>query len=204
MKPVMKSATWHERAAQLRARRAATDRELQSLETARQTEVLAAMLGDTAAQRRLDRARDRGALLADQAAALDQAVALAEAEIARLDAAMAEAAAAAERDRLADLLAARLAVVAKIEQALRDLLTALRQVEALGSEIDRHHAALGGARQVLPPLAPEATGGRLAEFMAGLGYGDFLPLPRPESRAPIASIAAAEEAAQSVYHQKAT
>ncbi len=93
----------------------------------------------------------------------------------------------------------RLALVEEIEQRLRAVTPLMAQLATHSGEIEQAHAALGGVRPFLPPLAQDAVGGRLAEFMTGCGFADWLPLARPEFRPALDSWAKAERESQEAY-----
>lgn len=187
------------KAAQLLDRRAALARELDETDVARGRLALAAALGDQAGKRGLDRLLARGGEIEAQIAALDAALAAAEAE--RLAAAAAQAAAERRIDaqHLQRLLAERLEMAAVIDGDLRGLRGRLARFAAIGAEISARHGALSGARLREDPLRAEAMGGRLAEVMVGLGFDAWLPLARPEIRPPQDSLRAAESIAQRAY-----
>ncbi|TDQ82513.1 hypothetical protein A8950_2336 [Dongia mobilis] len=176
---------------------------------------LRAALGDAAARTLTEAALAKAALLAAEAAALDRAIA---ADRAAGEAAAARTAAIAGR-RAAKMveaqLAERLRVAGEVERLARRLFAQVERLGGLGAAIDDAidgnagaqrlgAAALEGeipARRFQAPLGMAATGGRLAEFMAGLGFDAFLPLPRPETRAPIDALRAAEASAQEPYRR---
>jgi hypothetical protein len=133
------------------------------------------------------------------AASLTQGLAVVTQEISAAEAGAALDARSAELAQYGEKLARRLALIDEIEQRVQVLAPLLAKLGALTAEIETTHAKLGGARPILPPLAQEAVGGRLAEFMAGNGFADWLPLPQPEIRPPLASWAAAERDVQEAY-----
>jgi hypothetical protein len=165
----------------------------------RQHMLLAAARGNPDVQRQLQQLTERDGRLLMAATLTGEALALATREIAAaeaegLGAARAEALAALDRQ-----LRQRLVLVAEVERAIDALRLALEQLGAAGAEITERHHAIGGQRRFLPPLGQEAAGGRLAEYISGLGLDCWLPLPRPEARPPISSLVAAEAAAQESY-----
>jgi hypothetical protein len=193
------SADWHGCAADLAGKQTANEAERAGIATERQSLALAAATGDASARKRLARLAARERSLDLDAASIEHGLALAREGIAAADAQRAtearQHAIAEHNERLEE----RLEVVAKIEQAVRDIVPLLDALDDLGSRIAASHAALGGKRPLLPPLAQEAVGGRLAEFLAGIGFADWLPVTRPEIRPAIASWNAAEDAAQAGY-----
>lgn len=190
---------WRQCAADLQQRQQANDAERQRLTRKRQESALAAARGDTVAQRQIARLAEREASLDLAAASLDQGMAVAAQEIGSWEARVVhenrETGIAAFRDKLTG----RLALVAVIERQVRDIAPLLDQLATITAEIAEAHAALGGARSVLPPLARESVGGRLAEFMAGCGFADWLPVARPEVRPAIRSWLEAEQVVQQSY-----
>lgn len=190
---------WRQCAADLQQRQHANHGERQQLAQKRQAWALAAARGDTTAQRQIARLADREVSLQLVATSLDQGLAVAAQEIGSREALVAqenrEAAIVAFRGKLS----ARLALVATIEQQIRDIAPLLGELATVTAEIEETHASLGGERSVLPPLAQESVGGRLAEFMAGRGFADWLPVARPEIRPAIGSWIEAEQAAQKSY-----
>jgi hypothetical protein len=193
-------AALREKAGQLLARRAEIAGEIGENAQQRQTQALKAALGDIQAKRGFDRILGRGAELAAQAAALDDALRAADTEIAVAEAEAARVMAQQMSMELTAHCAARLVLAGDIERRLQDLLPMVMRLGASASEIERRHRELGGVQRILTPLSPDAVAGRLAEFMAGLGYDAWLPLARPESRPALASLQAAEALAQVHYH----
>lgn len=192
-------AGWLACAADLRAKQIDQAAERADLGVRRQVLALAAATGDGRAQKRIEQLAARGAALdlsaANLAAALERAgseIAAAEADLARE--ARTEALAQHEQRRTD-----RLGLVAAIEQRLQEMAPLLDALGHSTRELIASHAALGGASTPLPPLASEAVGGRLAEFMTGIGFADWLPLARPEIRPALASWLEAEAAAQESY-----
>jgi hypothetical protein len=175
---------------------------------------LRAALGDAAARTEAAAALARSALLAAEAAALDRAIA---SDAAAGEAAAARAATIARRRAAEAILAQlieRVRVAGEVERLARRLFDRMEHLGRLGRSIDLAVEAAtdgkgGGAaldgeipeRRFQAPLGGAAIGGRLAEFMAGLGFDAFLPLPRPETRAPIDALRAAEAAAQEPYRR---
>ena len=202
-KPPATLEGWRQCAADLQQRHQANDAERQRLARKRQESALAAARGDTAAQRQISRLAEREASLALVATSLGQGMAVAAQEIGSWEARAVhenrQAGIAALRDKLAE----RLALVAVIERQVRDIAPLLDQLAAITAEIDQAHASLGGARPVLPPLTRESVGGRLAEFMAGCGFADWLPVVRPEVRPAIGSWLEAERIVQQYYQLQA-
>jgi len=133
------------------------------------------------------------------AASLAQGLAVVAQEISTAEAGAAQHARGAELAQYAQLLTRRLTLIDEIEQRVRALAPLLAKLGDLTAEIEATHVALGGTRPILPPLAQEAVGGRLAEFMAGSGFAGWLPLPRPEIRPALASFATAERDVQEAY-----
>lgn len=204
------SATGSPSGAGLAARRADLTADITRHQTACDAAALRAALGDAAARPETEAALAKSALLAAEAAALDRAIA---ADRAAGEAAAARAAAIAGR-RAAEMveaqLAERLRVAGEVERLARRLFAQVERLGGLGAAIDDAidgkfgAAQLDGeipARRFQAPLGAAAIGGRLAEFMAGLGFDAFLPLPRPETRAPIDALRAAEAAEQEPYRR---
>ena len=193
------SADWRGCASDLAFRQAANEAERAGIAAERQSLALAAATGDASARKRLARLAARERSLDLDAANIEHGLVLAREGIAATDA---QRAAAARQHAIAEhneRLEERLEVVAKIEQAVRAIVPLLGALDDLGGRIAASHAALGGKRPTLPPLAQETVGGRLAEFMAGVGFADWLPVTRPEIRPAIASWKAAEDAVQAGY-----
>jgi hypothetical protein len=192
-------AGWLACAADLRLKQATLAAERTHLATRRQMLALAAATGDSRAQKRIEQ-------LAAQWQALDlSTISAAQAlEHADLEIAAAEAALAA-RERTEAVknhqqqLTARLALVATIEGRLQEIAPLLNALGETTRALTENHLALGGLRSTVPPLAPEAVGGRLSEFMVGLGFADWLPLARPEIRPALVSWIDAEALAQESY-----
>lgn len=161
---------------------------------------LQAALGDRAAARRSARHQARETALSVQLAAIDHALADAAGTDGARDAAAAAARRAQQERAIASLLRKRLDATAKIEAGLRQLIVEIAALDAAGvalAEAGRDFDRVA----FLSPLGREATGGRLAEFMAGIGYDSWLPLARPEIRPAIADLAAAERAAQQAWRR---
>lgn len=202
-KPLAQPATlenWRHCEADLRQRHQANAAEHDRIAMLRQALALDAARGDAGAQKKITRLVARAADLSLAAITLDQGLAVAVQEIGTWEARAAAAVRVADHAQLHDKLAARLALVAEVERQIRALVPLLDRLAALTGEIEQAHAALGGQRPVLPPLAQEAVGGRLAEFMAGSGFAAWLPLARPEIRPALASWVAAEQDIQKSYH----
>ena len=191
---------WRHCEADLRQRYEANAAERDRIAVLRQALALNAARGDASAQKKITRLAARAADLALAAVSLDQGLAVAAQEIGIWETRAAMAARAADCAQLHDKLAARLALVTEAERQIRAVVPLLDHLAALTGEIEQAHAALGGQRPVLPPLAQEAVGGRLAEFMAGSGFAAWLPLARPEIRPALASWVAAEQDIQKSYH----
>ncbi|MDY0872518.1 hypothetical protein [Dongia rigui] len=192
-------AGWLSCAADLRAKQADQAAERADIAMRRQVLALAAATGDGRAQKRVEQLAARVQALdlsaANVAAALEHAgtaIAAAEADLARE--ARIEALARHEKRRTE-----RLALIATIEQRLQEMAPLLDALGHSTHDLVASHAGLGGAAAPLPPLAFEAVGGRLAEFMTGIGFAQWLPLARPEIRPPLASWLEAEAAAQESY-----
>lgn len=196
-------AGWRECEADLRRRHRANDAERAGIAARRQESALAAARGDLGAQKRITRLAARETDLLLTAASLDQGLAVAAQEIGVLEVHAAQAMRAAGVAQLDEKLTARLTLVAEIEKRIREMAPLLDRLADMTGEIEQAHALLGGRRHILPPLAQEAVGGRLAEFMAGSGFGAWLPLARPEFRPALASWAAAEQGIQESYHLEA-
>lgn len=196
---VQELARLQARVAALRERHAAILAGQQENDAACEAAALKVALGDTAAQRGFEQMVSRGALLAAQATALSQAMAAADAAIAGAEASAADDRAAAERKAVLALLQQRLQAADEIEAMLRALLPKIVAYGDLGTRIERCAATQIGRTGFLPMLAQEAAAGRLAEFMAGLGFGAWLPLTRPETRPAIAALKETEEALQGPY-----
>jgi hypothetical protein len=192
-------AEWRACAANLRARQAENDAERTRLAKQREALGLAAATGDGRAQKRVQMLAGREQALALDAMNIAQGLAHAEITIARN---AADQATLERREAILHhqaMLASRLSLIAEIERALRSVTPLLAQLAAATHRIEESHLALGGERPTLPPLAQEAVGGRLAEFMTGIGFASWLPLARPEIRPAIQSWAEAERAAQASY-----
>lgn len=198
-KPPITLEGWHQCAADLQRRHQANHVERDRIVQKRQASALAAARGDGTAQKEIARLAERDANLHLIASSLEQGLAIATQEIDSCEAQV------AQENRLDDLaafqekLAARLVLVADIEAHVRIMAPLLKRLAAITTEIEREHAVLGGARPILPPLAQETVGGRLAEFMAGCGFADWLPVVRPEIRPAIASWLDAEQIVQQSY-----
>lgn len=187
------------RASELSDRRALIMLEQQENDAASQAMALKSALEDATPPRGFEQLAGRAMLLAAQATALDQAIADADAAVSQAEAAAEMARQAAERKAVRAHLQERLQLAGDIEAALRALLPKLAAFSDLGSRIERRASVLEGHPRILPALAPEAAGGRLAEFMAGIGFGAWLPLTRPETRPALAALKEGEEALQRPY-----
>jgi multidrug efflux pump subunit AcrA (membrane-fusion protein) len=187
------------RASDLRDRRIAVTLAQQENEAASQAMALKSALDEATPPRGFEQVAGRAVLLAAQAAALDQALANADVEVGQAETMAEMDRQVAERRAVRANLEERLQLAGDIEAALRALLPKVAAFSALGSRIERCAGVLDGHARILPPLAPEAAGGRLAEFMAGLGFGAWLPLIRPETRPAIAALKEAEAALQRPY-----
>lgn len=192
-------AGWHICASSLRAKQSALAAEKTELTTRRQTLALAATIGDGRAKKRIEQLAAREAVLEIDTVSLGHALEHADAEIAAAEATRAAATRHSEVIAHAELLTARLALVRTIEQHLHEMTPLLEALGEATREVVESHLALGGMRGTLPPLASEAVGGRLCEFMAGIGFADWLPLVRPEIRPALASLLDAETLAQESY-----
>ncbi|WP_374374834.1 hypothetical protein [Dongia sp.] len=188
-----------DKANRLRQRRSEIVAELSDNGHQQQAQALKAALGDAQAKRGFERLLGRGAELAAQAAALDTAMLEIDATIMSAEAAAMQASHVRRTAELADLQRRRLLLAGEIDANLRKLLPLVARFINEASEIERRHQSLGGARLILAPLSAEMVKGRLAEFMAGLGYDAFLPLIRPEARPALMSLHEAEAAAQATY-----
>lgn len=192
-------AEWRACAAQLLARQVENAAERARLTKQREALALAAATGDGRAQKRVQMLAGREQALAQDATTIAQGLAQADIAIAR------NAADQADIDRQEAIrrhqakMDSRLSLIAEIELALRSLPPLLAELAEATREIEESHLALGGERLTLPPLAQEAVGGRLAEFMTGIGFAAWLPLARPEIRPAIQSWAEAERKAQASY-----
>jgi hypothetical protein len=195
----MSEALTKNAADKLVARRAEIASTLEGLAGDNRNLALQAALGDQAAARRLTRHQARANSLASQLTALDAALAQA--------ASNEEAAASASRAQqradqkrhLDSLLHRRRDLSAEIDAALRRLALQIAALDAASAEIGSRGHDQRFAVSAFNPLGREATGGRLAEFMAGIGFDAWLPLSRPEIRPAIADLAAAEQAAQGIF-----
>ena len=169
------------------------------LATRRQMFVLPAATGDGRAQKRIEQLAAREQALDLESLNLSQALDRAESEIAAGEASL------VREDRIDALqrhdarLADRLTLVAAIERHLHEMTPLLAALGEATRDVAQSHLALGGTPAALPALASEMVGGRLAEFMTGIGFADWLPLARPEIRPPLASWAEAEAEAQEDY-----
>ncbi|WP_374314586.1 hypothetical protein [Dongia sp.] len=192
-------AEWQACAAHLQARQAENDAERARLARQREALALAAATGDGRAQKRVQMLAGRDQALALDAMNIAQGLAHAEIAIARsvADRAGFERQEAVRRHQV--MLESRLSLIAEIELVLRSMPPLLVQLAEATRLIEESHLALGGERPTLPPLAQEAAGGRLAEFMTGIGFAAWLPLARPEIRPAIQSWTEAERAAQASY-----
>nr|WP_298688980.1 hypothetical protein [uncultured Dongia sp.] len=190
---------WRACAADLHQKQQENSAEANRLALLRQELALPAARGDMTARKRIARlaAEENGLQLC--AASLTQGLAVVAQEISTAEAGAAEDARSAELAQYAQQLTHRLTLIDEIERRVRAIAPLLARLGDLTTEIETAHAALGGARPILPPLAQEAVGGRLAEFMAGGGFAAWLPLPRPEIRPALASWVAAERDVQEAY-----
>jgi len=199
VRPPSALSGWRACEAELRQKQesnaAARDRLIQQ----RQESALAASRGDADAGKRMAALAGEEAVLHLAAQSLDLGLRAVAQEIAAEEGrAAAKARAGAVREHGAKL-GKRIALVEEIERRLRAVTPLLAQLATLTGEIERAYAALGGARPFLPPLAQEAVGGRLAEFMTGCGFAAWLPLARPEFRPALESWAKAEREIQEAY-----
>lgn len=192
-------ADLQEKVSFLRRRRAEIATELNDNCQQQQAQALKAALGDPQAKRGFDRILGRGAELAAQAAALDAAALDTDAAIMAAEVEEIRASNNRRAAELEDLRHRRLLLVGEVEGGLRQLLPLLARFIESANEIEQRHLALGGEHRIVAPLSAEAVKGRLAEFMAGLGYDTFLPLVRPEARRALTSLHAAEASAQAKY-----
>jgi hypothetical protein len=190
---------WRACAADLCQKQQENAAEADRLALLRQELALPAACGDMAARKRVARLAADERALQLCAANLTQGLAIVAQEISTAEAGAAEDARGAELQQYHLQLAHRLTLIDEIEQRVRALAPLLARLGDLTAEIEAAHAALGGVRPILPPLAQEAVGGRLAEFMAGSGFAAWLPLPRPEIRPALASWVAAERHVQETY-----
>ena len=199
MKPPVTLEGWQQCAADLQRRHQANDAERGQIVRKREESALAAAQGDTNAQKQIAKLAGREAGLNLISASLSQGLAIAAQEIGAREAQI------VQENRLADLagfrekLAARLVLVTEIESQVRDMAPLLQRLAAMTAEIEQTYNSLGGVRLTLPPLAQEAVGGRLAEFMAGSGFAEWLPVVRPEIRPAITSWSEAEQVVQQSY-----
>jgi len=192
-------AGWHACAADLRSRQTEQEAERAHLATRRQMLALAAATGDGRAQKKIEQLVAREQILAVNAVSLNQALERATAEIAAQEATILAEGRTKAIAALDARLAARLVLVAEIEQRLSEIVPLLTSLGRETHAVTAGHLALGASRTSLPPLATEAIGGRLAEFMAGIGFADWLPLARPEIRPALDSWIDAERTAQMSY-----
>lgn len=160
---------------------------------------LQAALGDRAASRRLTRHQARSTSLSTQLAALDEALARTAIEKDAADAVARAKQRSDQKHRLAGLLQRRLDLSTGIDAALRRLVVQIAALDAAAAEIGSAGCEMGFTVSAFHPLGREATGGRLAEFMAGIGFDAWLPLSRPEIRPAIADLPAAEKTAQGIF-----
>lgn len=160
---------------------------------------LQAALGDRAAARRLTRQQTRANSLASQLTALDAALAQATSNQEAAASATRAQQRADQKRHLDSLLQRRRDLSAEIDAALRCLALQITALDAAAAEIGSLGPDQRFAVSAFNPLGREATGGRLAEFMAGIGFDAWLPLSRPEVRPAIADLAAAEQAAQGIF-----
>lgn len=191
---------WRQCVADLLRRQARNASERDRLTELRRSLGLSAVQGDPRAQRKVAQYAAQAAALSEEASSIEAALERGQREIAAAESAAAAAARTAAQDRFRQQLADRLELVADVETTLRGIVPKLAALEAATRSIEAMHASLGGARATLPPLAAEAVGGRLAEFMTGIGFAQHLPLARPEIRPAIASWVEAEALAQRNYH----
>jgi hypothetical protein len=192
-------AGWLACAADLRAKQSAQASERAHLVTRRQMLALAAATGDGRAEKRIEQLAAREQALDLSAANVAEALQRTETEIAAAEAALAAQARSAALAQYDQRCQDRLALVATLEQRLLEMAPLLRALSDSTRELIESHAALGGKSPPLPSLASEAVGGRLAEFMTGIGFADWLPLARPEIRPALASWLKAEAVAQETY-----
>jgi hypothetical protein len=192
--------SWRQCEADLQQRRQANEAERGQIAVQRQDMALAAARGDPSAQKRIARLAARDAELHLAGTSLTQGLAVAAQEIGSQQIQAAQQKRTADLVKLRENLLGRLAVVAEVERRLRDVTPLLDRLGTITGEIEEAHAKLGGKRPILSPLAQEAVGGRLAEFMAGSGFSDWLPLPRPEIRSALTSWVGAEQDVQESYH----
>lgn len=180
-------------AARLHRQREIVAADIARNDAVREGAVLRAARGDATARRPAEQALSRAGFLAAQADALDRAIASAAAAIA---AAQAEAEKNCRRQRAEAVLARieeRQRLAGEVERKLRRLLPLVAHLGELGQAIAAASASERGSGHQAP-LGAEIFRGRLTEFMAGLGFDSWLPLPRPETRAPLPSLAVAEAA----------
>lgn len=195
----MSEAILNNAADTLAARRGEIAAALDTLAGENHNLALQAALGDRAASRRLTRHQARANGLTDQLAALDAALALAAGAHDAAATAAREEQRADQKRRLDGLLQRRRDLSVGIDASLRRLAVELAALDAAAAEIGSLGHDQRFAVSAFNPLGREATGGRLAEFMAGIGYDAWLPLSRPEIRPAIADLAAAEQAAQDIF-----
>jgi len=195
----MDLAGWLACAADLRSKQATLVAERAHLVTRRQMLALAAATGDSRAQKQIEQCAAREQALDLSTTSVAQALEHADLEIAAAEAALAmqvRVEAANDHERR---LEARLVLVATIEERLQEIAPLLTTLGEATRAVTESHLALGGICRALPPLAPEAVGGRLSEFMVSLGFADWLPLARPEIRPALTSWVDAEALAQESY-----
>lgn len=192
-------ADWRICTAQLQQKQSEIDAERASLAVQRRELSLAAATGDSRAQKRVAQLASREQALELDTVNISQGLAQANAEVATGEANLAETERRQAIIRHGEMLESRLLIVAEIERGLQSVAPLLANLAALTHEIEESHIACGGTRPTLPPLAQEAAGGRLAEFMTGAGFAAWLPLARPEIRPAIESWAEAERVAQACY-----
>lgn len=192
-------ADWRICVAHLQQKQGDIDRARARLAAQRQDLSLAAATGDSRAQKRVALLAGQEQALELDAANISHGLAQANAEIAAGEASHADAERRQAVIRHNEMLEGRLLIVAAIEQGLQSITPLLANLAALTHEIEESYIACGGGRPTLPPLALEAAGGRLAEFMTGSGFAAWLPLARPEFRPALESWAEAERVAQACY-----
>jgi hypothetical protein len=192
-------AGWLACAADLRTKQSEQASERAHLATRRQLLALAAATGDARAQKRIEQLAAREQALDLSAANFAEALQRTGTEIAAAEAALVARARAEALAQYDQRCQDRLALIGAMEQRLLEMAPLLRALSDSTRELIESHAALGGKSVPLPPLASEAVGGRLAEFMTGIGFADWLPLARPEIRPALASWSEAESAAQQSY-----
>lgn len=198
-KPPVTLDGWRQCAADLHRRHQALEAERTQIVGDRQNVALAAARGDAIAQRQIAKLAGREAHLHLVSTSLDHGLAVAAQEIDSHEAQAAQENREIALSKFRDKLDARLMLVGELESRILAMAPLLGQLAEITLEIGGLHASLGGTRHIIPPLAQEAVGGRLSEFMAGRGFADWLPVVRPEVRPAIASWLEAEQAVQQSY-----